>query len=100
MRTKNFSNEGRWGVKTGVELNRWLLILQAYGVHSFKNVPNNFGDTGVSIFGNNAEYISISPEVAYRFADNFGITANVAGLVWGRLILAAPSFSVGVFWTP
>ena len=100
QRTKNYSNEFRYGLKTGVELNKWILIVQAYGVSSFKNIENNFGDTGTSIFGNNTEYLSISPEVAYKFNDKFGVTANVAGAVWGRLILASPSFSVGIFWTP
>ena len=98
-RTKNYSNEFRYGIKTGVELNRWLLILQAYGVSSFKNVENDFGG-GTSIFGNNTEYFTISPEVAYKINDKFGITANIAGAVWGKLILAAPSFSIGIFWTP
>ena len=100
QRTQNYSNEIRYGVKTGVVLNKWILILQAYGVNSFKNIQDNFGDTGTSIFGNNTEYLTISPEVAFKFNDHFGISANVAGAVWGRLILAAPSYSVGVFWTP
>lgn len=100
QRTENFSNEYRYGLKSGVEINKWLFILQAYGVGSFKNIVDNFGDTGTSIFGNNTEYLTISPEIAYKINDKFGVTANVAGAVWGRLILAAPSFSVGVFWTP
>lgn len=98
-RTKNYSDEFRYGLKTGVELNKWLLILQAYGVSSLQNIENDFGG-GTSIFGNNTEYFTISPEVAYKITDRFGVTANVAGAVWGKLILAAPSYSVGVFWTP
>lgn len=100
QRTKNYSNEFRYGLKTGLELNKWILILQAYGVNSFKNIENSFGETGTSIFGNNTEYVSISPEIAYKITDKFGVTASAAGAVWGRLILAAPAFSVGVFWTP
>lgn len=100
QRTKNYSNEFRYGFKTGVELNKWIFILQAYGVRSFRNIENNFGDAGTSIFGNNTEYLTISPEIAYKISDTFGVSANVAGAAWGRLILAAPAFSVGVFWTP
>ncbi len=99
-RTKNFSNELRYGFKAGVELKNWLFIINTFGVYSFKNVENNFGNSGTSIFGNNAEYFSISPEIAYQFSDKIGITANIAMPIWGKLILAAPSYSVGVFLVP
>ncbi|MCG8311320.1 MAG: hypothetical protein MI975_28285 [Cytophagales bacterium] len=100
QRTKNYSNEFRYGFKTGVELNKWILILQAYGVGSFKNIQNNFNTTGTSIFGNNMEFFTISPEVGFKFNDHFGLSANIGAAIWGRLILAAPSYSVGVFWIP
>jgi len=99
-RTKDYSNEFKYGFKAGIEINKWLFIINTFGVASFKNVENNFGNSGTSIFGNNAEYFSISPEIAYKITDRFGVTANVAAPVWGRLILASPSYSVGVFWTP
>lgn len=99
-RTKNYSNEFKYGFKAGIEINKWLFMISTFGVSSFKNVDNNFGDSGTSIFGNNAEYFSISPEIAYKFTDRFGVTVNVALPVWGKLILASSSYSVGVFRTP
>lgn len=99
QRTENYSNEFRFGLKTGVELNKWLLILQANGVISFKNIINEFGSSGTSIFGNNTEYVTIAPEVAYKINDKFGLSGSAAFAAWGRLILAAPSYSVGVFMT-
>ncbi|NJN28047.1 MAG: hypothetical protein HC819_19780 [Cyclobacteriaceae bacterium] len=99
-RMERFSNEMRYGIKVGVELNKWLIILQSNGIYSFKNIENNFGDGGTTIFGNNVEYLSIMPEIAYKITDKFGLTAGVGGAFWGKLILATPSFTAGIFWTP
>lgn len=100
QRFKNYSNEYRYGFKTGVELNKWIVIVQMNGVGSFQNVPNDFGSTGTTIFGNNTEYLSIAPEAGFKLTEKFGISASVAGAFWGKLILAAPSYSAGIFWTP
>ena len=99
-RSKNYSNEFKYGFKAGIELNKWLLIINTFGVSSFKNVENDFGNSGTSIFGNNTEYFSVSPEIAYKFTERIGVTANVAVPIWGKLILASPSYSIGVFWVP
>ncbi len=99
-RVKNYSDEIRYGIKSGVELNQWFVSLQVTGISSLKNVENNFGNGGTSIFGNNTEYLGITPEIAYKFHENFGVTTNVGVVAWGKLILAAPSFSLGIFWVP
>ncbi|MEZ4829019.1 MAG: hypothetical protein R3C61_22440 [Bacteroidia bacterium] len=100
-RTKGFSDEFRFGAETGVQLfdNRLIALVRVYGVKSFKNGTLGNAATGTSIFANNSEHISVSPEVAWKFGKNWGISATAAGAVYGRIIFASPSYSAGVFLT-
>lgn len=100
-RTRGFSDEFRFGVETGVQLmnNRLLALVRAYGVKSLKNGSLSEAITSTSVFANNSEHISISPEIGYKLNDNWGISANTAFAVYGRIIFASPSYSAGVFYT-
>lgn len=98
-RTQGFSDEYRFGIESGVFFwdKKLLTIIRAYGVLStFNGVENAFANS-TSIFANNAEHISIGPEVNYFIGKDWGISAGVTGAVWGRLIFARPSYTVGAF---
>ncbi|MEM9885631.1 MAG: hypothetical protein AAF849_07045 [Bacteroidota bacterium] len=98
-RTNDFSDEIRYGVEAGGQfLDRKLLgLVRVFGISSLKNgTPSAFSNS-TSLFANNAEFLAISPEIGYNISENVGISANVAFAVWGRIILAAPTYSVGVY---
>ena len=100
-RSKGFSDEFRYGIEGGVTLanNKLTLIGRLYGVKSFKNgdLPADRSNA-TSVFSNNTEHLSISPEIAYSINDKWGVSATVGGAISGRLIFASPSYSFGVFY--
>lgn len=98
-RTNGFSDEIRYGVEAGGSFlnNKILAIFRLYGIKSLKNgvvggLPNN-----TSIFANNSEHFTFSPELAYNINDTFGVSASAAVALAGRIIFAAPAYSVGVY---
>ncbi len=98
-RTKDFSEEFRYGVEFGLGLlNRELWITSKLNaVESFKNGATAETVTSTSIFANNSEFSSIAFEASYYVTKKVGISAGVAGAFRGEIIAAAPSYSVGVF---
>ncbi|MCB0495569.1 MAG: hypothetical protein KDC79_05510 [Cyclobacteriaceae bacterium] len=99
-RTGGFSDELRYGIEAGLEYKRFFGVIRLYGIHSFKNGEPNFNTVGTSLFANNVEYLGITPELSYRFSEKWGLTGNVGMAAWGKLILASPTFSVGVYFKP
>lgn len=99
-RTQRYSDEIRYGAEAG--LNWWqdrlTTILRLYGVKSLLNgdLPAERSNS-TSIFANNSEYLSLSPEVAMRLGKHWGVSAGTGIALSGTLIFAAPSYSVGVF---
>jgi protein XagA len=96
-RTNDFSDEFRYGVEVGVTYKKVTLITRLIGVESLQNGADNFSSSGSSVFANNTEYMSFSPELAFNFTSKLGVSASYATAFSGRLIFANPSFSVGVF---
>lgn len=98
-RTNDFSDEIRYGLEVGGQFldSKLLTILRLQGVSSLKNGLSSAFSNSVSLFANNAEYLAFSPEIAYKVTDEFGISASVSTALWGKIILAAPTYSVGVF---
>lgn len=98
-RTKNFSEEIRFGVEFGMEFfnQKLWVITRANGVESLKNGATAETVTSTSIFANNSEYLSYSVEVNQYVSKNIGISAGFASAFRGEIIAASPSFSVGVF---
>jgi hypothetical protein len=98
-RTKGFSDEVRIGAEVGVGLNdyKWLFITRLDILQSLENgsLPNQI--TSTSIFANNTEYTSIGFEVNYTVDKKYGLSVGYATAVNGRIIVASPSYSVGVF---
>lgn len=99
-RTNGFSDEFRYGFEAGVNLfdNRLTAIARFIGVKSFKNGLSAAESSNTSIFANNAEYLSFSPEIAWNIKDNWGVAAGVGTALSGRIIYANPSYNVGVFF--
>ncbi|MGB3777532.1 MAG: hypothetical protein WA960_04185 [Tunicatimonas sp.] len=96
-RTNNFSEEFRYGLEVGYSFNSKLLAqLRLYGVESFKNGSGE-GGGGNSIFANDTEFLSVTPEIAYGLTDRLGVTANVGLALRGEKILANPNYGVGVY---
>ncbi|MFT6333587.1 MAG: hypothetical protein ACI86M_000347 [Saprospiraceae bacterium] len=98
-RTNGFSEEFKYGLEVGAGLfnQKLWLIARLNGVESFNN--GNLGENinSTSIFADRAEYTSYGLEAAYYITKQFGISASFASAFRGKIIAAAPSYSVGVF---
>ncbi len=99
-RTNDFSDELRFGIEGGATFfdGRLTAILRLYGVQSLNNggLPGELSNS-TSIFANNTEHLSYSPELAYNITDKWGVSVSTGRAFSGRLIFANPSYSVGVF---
>jgi len=101
QRNGGYSDEWRFGIEAGANLfkKKVTTILRLYGVKSLYNGTRNDDDnSGTSLFANNSEHLTISPEIAYNINENWGASFTYASALAGRLIFANPSYSVGVFF--
>jgi len=100
-RTNDFSEELRFGAELGVGLfNQKLWVNSKLDVsESFKNGATAETLTSTSIFANNSEFLSLGLEANLSITKNFGISAGFATALRGEIIAAAPSYSVGVFYS-
>jgi hypothetical protein len=99
-RTKNFSEEFRFGLEAGAGLleNRLWIIGRLDAVESFKNGSTAETVNSTSIFANNTEFMSYGVEAALYVTQKVGISASIASAFRGEIIAAAPSYSVGIFY--
>lgn len=98
-RTNGFSEEFRYGVELGTGLfnQKLWLIARLNGIESFNNGSLGENINSTSIFADRSEYTSYGVEASYYITKQFGISASVASAFRGKIIAAAPSYSVGVF---
>ena len=98
-RTNGFSDEVRFGAEAGVNLfkNKLLALVRVYGIQSLNNGSLGTDLTSTSIFANNSEHLTISPEVAWQFGKNWGLSATAAKAVSGRIIFASTSYAAGIY---
>lgn len=95
-RTRNFSDEIRYGLELGYTIkNKLILIGKLNVVESLFNGSDAVADNG--IFSNNTEYVSPMLEVGYAFGSSFGISASAGFAFSGKNILASPNFGVGLY---
>jgi hypothetical protein len=96
-RTKGFSEEFRYHIEAGfwVLPGKLLASAKLAGVESFNNGDPN--GSGNGLFSNNVEYTSPQLALSYEHRQKWGITAQIAGAVSGRNVLAAPAISVGIY---
>jgi hypothetical protein len=99
-RNNGFSDEFRYGVEAGISLlkNKIWIIGRLNGVESFQNGETAATISSTSIFSNNSEFTSYGVEAAYYITNRFGASVSYASAFRGRIIAAAPSYSVGVFY--
>ena len=95
-RTNGFSNEFRYGLEIGYTPGKFYGILRLYGVKPFKKDSDDLLPVN-GIFNNNVEYLSLTPELGYKITDKLGISGSMGGAFYGKNILAAPSYTLGVF---
>ncbi|MEO0895564.1 MAG: hypothetical protein AAFY71_04170 [Bacteroidota bacterium] len=98
-RNNGFSDEFRFGTEWGVNLanSKLWMITRVFGVESFKNGTLGTDVNTNSIFANNTAFTSASVEAAYYVSKKVGFSANITGAFRGRIILASPSYSLGIF---
>lgn len=99
-RTNGFSDEFRYGVEAGVSLLNQKLLLSGRmnAVKSLKNGKDASEVTSTSIFSNNSEFVNIGGEVAYNINKKIGVAVSYDTAISGKIILASPAYSVGVFF--
>ena len=99
-RTEGFSDEIRFGVEAGVTLfkNRLTAIARLYGIQSLNNGIEGQRENSTSVFANNSEHLTFGPELAYNISNNWGVSAGFGTALSGKLIYAATSYNVGVFF--
>jgi len=99
-RSNGFSDEFRFGLEAGYALasKRVWLIGRLTGSESLMNGETAATVSSTSIFSNNAEYLSVGGEVNVYVTDKLGLSLGAATALSGRIIAAAPAYSVGVFY--
>ncbi len=99
-RTKDFSEEIRYGAEFGIGLvnQKFWLATKLNVVESLKNGATAESITSTSIFANNSEFSSIGVEANVFVTKKIGVSVGAAGAFRGEIIAAAPSYSVGVFY--
>jgi hypothetical protein len=98
-RTQDFSEEFRTGAEFGVGLGKgkFWLAGKLNIIESFRNGGNVVSANSTGIFANNSESLILGVDANYYITDKFGISAGYADIITGKIIAAAPSYSVGVF---
>ncbi|PWJ39163.1 hypothetical protein [Sediminitomix flava] len=98
-RTNDFSDEFRYGFEAGATFwnDKITAIARFTGIESMQNGSAPSLSEVSSLFSNNQEYLAFSPEVAYNFSEKWGVSATYNTVFFGKLIMANPAYSVGVF---
>lgn len=94
-RTKNFSDEARFGFEVGATFKKFIPIFKLNVVQSLNNGGAAVVQNGV--FSNNTEYVSPAIELNYQLKEKLGVTVSGAFAFAGQNILAAPNWGVGVY---
>ena len=95
-RTKNLSDEFRYGLEVGYTYKSLIGIVRLYGVDSFMN-GDEVIDPVQGIFSNNLEYTSIAYEAAYNLSKKVGLSGSIVTAISGKRVLANPSYSFGIY---
>lgn len=96
-RTNGYSDETRLNFEVGAVIKEKLIL--AYKLRLLNSLKNGNKDLefGASLFSNNTEYLAYTYEIAYNVTDKIGLTFNYAAVYNAKLILAAPTYSVGTY---
>jgi len=99
-RTEGFSDETLLSAQIGITVlgGKFTPSLRIESRQSRFNGDPELALNFTSVFSNNVEYVSFTPELAYNINNNFGISAAVGVVSSGAIIFARPSYSVGIFY--
>jgi hypothetical protein len=97
-RTKDFSDEFRYGMEVGKPYGNWYFIFRTYGIKPLGTDGQPVPDQVNGLFGNRIEYLAFTPEVNYQVSEHFGLSASVGGAYYGKRVLANPNYGFGVFY--
>ncbi len=101
QRNGGYSDEWRFGIEAGATIfkKKVIAIMRFYGIRSLNNgTRNDNNNSGTSLFANNSEHLTISPEIGYNINKNWGVSFTYGTALSGKLIFANPSYSVGVYY--
>ncbi len=93
-----YSDGVRWRAEFGYTPKNWLLALKLNHLIALKNGDAGGPNGSTSLFGNNVTYLAITPEVAYGFTDNLGVSLSAGFVAYAENILAAPNIILGVYY--
>lgn len=98
-RTNGYSDEFRFGIEGGITFlnDKLTTLVRLTGTQSFKNGDVTRGANSTSIFANNSEHLTISPEVSYKLSDKMGISAGLGKAISGQIIFANTAYNVGIW---
>ncbi len=96
-RTKNFSNEFRYGLETGWSNGKLTGLLRLTGVKPLGDGQGTPLNVNNGVFGNRVEYLAFTPEILYQFSKKFGFSLSTGMAFYGKRILANPNFGAGIF---
>lgn len=96
-RTEGFSDEIHLGGEVGYTLSNFNFALKVHSLNSTYIGSENVFQIENSLFGNNVEYFSYTPEIAYTHKDKLGVAISAGYAASGKRILADPNYSIGIF---
>ncbi len=94
-RVKGFSDDVRFHGEAGYKKGKFLGSLKIFSVNALKNGDNSGNANG--LFSNNISYFSYGPQIAFYPTEKLGVLANMLTGTGGTNVLAAPSYTVGIF---
>jgi hypothetical protein len=95
-RTRNFSDEIRFGAEVGFTFKKFIPVLKLNIVQSLFNGTVEEVQNGV--FSNNTEYVSPTLELNYQLNEKWGLSGSGGFAFAGRNILASPNWSLGIYF--
>lgn len=96
QRTGGFSDEIVYGLEAGYTIaDRVTIAARLRGVEPLRNGDALGGQRGLN--GNDQRYLIYGGEVTYTHNNAYGISLGVEGATRAQNVLAAPTFSVGIF---
>ena len=97
-RTKDFSDELRYGAEVFLSRNKVYTAIKYQGIKSLENGSDTPAASS-GIFSNNLEYDILGFEAGYQAYKNFGVSTGVFLAPFsGRNILDAPNFNLGIYY--
>lgn len=96
-RSRGYADQFLYGFEVGYTfVDAVTVILRTNGLHSLNN--GSGGGDSPGPYSNNQSYLSYGSEVLYSPGGGFGVSAGFQSATLARNTLAAPTYSIGVFF--